>query len=211
MNSPNGTRNYAIEKERKHKENEINNTLYGYYNNRTDDLPYIDAVEPLKATIKHQNHIEAFYKASDGKFVIVLSREERKGIYSHEQNFCEQIQNEILTFRILPKPYSNRRQDHQTQKGTKDNPNTIFVTMYLPTTVSNIAVKKAFMDFGEVHTVFAGRFKETDFKGICNGKRHVCLTLFKSKHDLPHQIQFPDDDRYFHVMWAKKKILSVIL
>ena len=53
MNSPNGTRNYAIEKERKHKENEINNTLYGYYNNRTDDLPYIDAVEPLKATIKH--------------------------------------------------------------------------------------------------------------------------------------------------------------
>ena len=28
MNSPNAIRNYAIEKERKHKENEINKTLY---------------------------------------------------------------------------------------------------------------------------------------------------------------------------------------
>ena len=52
MNSPNGTRNYTIEKERKHKENEINKTLYGYYNNGTDDLPFIDAVELLRATIK---------------------------------------------------------------------------------------------------------------------------------------------------------------
>ena len=109
MNSPNATRNYAIEKERKHKENEINKTLY--------------------------------------------------------------------------------------------------VTVHLPTTASKIAVKKAFMEFSEVHTVFAGRFKETDFKGIINGKRHIRLTPFKSKHDLPHEIQFPDDDRYFHVMWAEKKIL----
>ena len=109
MNSPNAIRNYAIEKERKHKENEINKTLY--------------------------------------------------------------------------------------------------VTVYLPTTASKTAVKKAFMEFGEVHTVFAGRFKETDFKGICNGKRHIRPTAFKSKHDLPLEIQFPDDDRYFHVMWAEKKIL----
>ena len=69
--------------------------------------------------------------------------------------------------------------------------------MYLPTTVSNIAVKKSFMEFGEVHTVFAGRYKETDFKGICNRKWHMRLTPFKSKHDLPHEIQFPDDGRYF--------------
>ena len=69
--------------------------------------------------------------------------------------------------------------------------------MYLPAAVSNNAVKKTFMEFSEVHTVFAGCFKETDFKGICYGKRHIRLTPFKSKHDLPHEIQFPDDDRYF--------------
>ena len=56
--------------------------------------------------------------------------------------------------------------------------------MYLPTTVSNIAVKKAFMEFGEVHTVFAGRFKETDVKDICNGKRHIHLTPFKSNSQM---------------------------
>ena len=78
--------------------------------------------------------------------------------------------------------------------------------MYLPATVSNNVVKKAFMEFNEVHTVFAGRFKETDFKGICYGKRHIRLTPFKSKHDLPYEIQFPDDDRYFLVMWTDKKI-----
>ena len=88
MNSPNGTRNYTIEKERKHKENEINKTLYGYYNNGTDDLPFIDPMELLRATIKHlnQNHIEAFYKTANGRFVIVLSSEEQKGIYPHEIN-----------------------------------------------------------------------------------------------------------------------------
>ena len=58
--------------------------------------------------------------------------------------------------------------------------------MHLPTTISNTAVKKAFMDFGEVHAVFAGRFRN-EFKDICNRKRNVRLTPFKSKHDLPHQ------------------------
>ena len=144
MHSCNGTSNYTIEKEWKHKENEINKTLYGYYNNGTDDLPFIKVVELLRATIKHltRNHIEAFYKTTNGRFVIVLSSEELKGIYSHEVNFREQMQNEIF-------------------KGTKDDPNAIFVTMYLP--------KKAFVEFGEVHTVFAGRFKETDSKVYVTG------------------------------------------
>ena len=193
MNSPNGTRNYTIEKEQKHKENEINKNLYDYYNNGTNNLPFVDPMELLRATIKHlnQNHIEAFYKTTNGRFAIVLSSEEQKRIYSHEINFCEQTQNEILTFCLLPKPYSNKGQGRQ---GTIEDPHTIFVTMYLPTAVSNIAAKKAFMEFGEVHTAFSGRFKETDFKGICNRKRHIHLTPFKSKHDLPHEIQFPDDD-----------------
>ena len=89
MNSPNGTRNYTIEKEWKHKDYEINKTLYGYYNNGTDDLPFIKVVELLRATIKHltRNHIEAFYKTTNSRFVIVLSSEQLKGIYSHEVNF----------------------------------------------------------------------------------------------------------------------------
>ena len=78
MHSCNGTSNYTIEKEWKHKENEINKTLYGYYNNGTDDLPFIKVVELLRATIKHltRNHIEAFYKTTNGRFVIVLSSEQ---------------------------------------------------------------------------------------------------------------------------------------
>ena len=34
---------------------------------------------------------------------------------------------------------------------------TVFVTMFLPTTISNIAVKKVFMEFGEVHTILISR------------------------------------------------------
>ena len=74
--------------------------------------------------------------------------------------------------------------------GSRHDPDTVFVTMFLPTTISNAAVKKAFTHFGEVHTIFPGRYKEEKFKSICNGKRHVRLTSFHSKHDLPHKIQF---------------------
>ena len=119
--------------------------------------------ELLRATIKHlnRNHIEVFYKATNGRFVIVLSSEELERIYSHEVNFREKMQNEIFTFRVLPKPYSNRGQGCQSTKGTKDGLNAIFVTLYL--------AKKAFVEFGEVHTVFAGRFKETDSKVYVTG------------------------------------------
>ena len=39
-----------------------------------------------------------------------------------------------------------------------------------------------------------------------NGKRHIQLTPHKLKHDLPHVIQFPEDDRFFKVLWAEKII-----
>ena len=71
------------------------------------------------------------------------------------------MQNEIFNFCVLPKPYSNRRQCRQSTKGTKDDPSAIFLTMYLP--------KKASVEFGEVHTVFAGHFKETDSKVYVTG------------------------------------------
>ena len=65
-----------------------------------------------------------------------------------------------LTFRILPWYHSKNSQDRQAPRGTRDDPNTIFFTMYLPSTISNIAVQKAFMAFGNVQTVFPGRFKD---------------------------------------------------
>ena len=71
------------------------------------------------------------------------------------------MQNEIFTFSVLPKPYSRSSQGRQRRKGTKDDPSAIFLAMYLP--------KKAFVEFGEVHTVFAGRFKETDSKVYVTG------------------------------------------
>ena len=75
--------------------------------------------------------------------------------------------------------------------------------MHLPTTISNTAVKKSFMEFGEVHTVFAGWLKD-EFKVICNGKRDVCLTPFKSQHGLSHKIKYGEDDRFFYVIWVEK-------
>ena len=53
LNSPLDTTHHTIEIERKHKENEIGKILYGYYGNRTDELPFIDTVNLLTATIKH--------------------------------------------------------------------------------------------------------------------------------------------------------------
>ena len=61
------------------------------------------------------------------------------------------------------------------------------------------------MEFGTVHTVFTGRFKD-DLRGICNGKRHIRLTPDGSKHDLPYEVQFPGDERFFNVLWAEKII-----
>ena len=54
--------------------------MYGYYGNRTDELPFIDTVNLLTATIKHvkQNHIEAVYKTANGRSIIVLTMRNTK-------------------------------------------------------------------------------------------------------------------------------------
>lgn len=70
--------------------------------------------------------------------------------------------------------------------------------MYLSTTPL-----QTFMEFGEVHTVFVGRFKD-QFKGIYNGKQNFRLTPFKPKHDISYKIKFGEEDRFFHVNWAEK-------
>lgn len=88
MSSPNGTKDYTLEKERKHKECEINKTLCGSYSNVTGELPFIEAKELLRATIKYINrdHIEAFYNTANGNFIIVLTTDELKRSYAHEIN-----------------------------------------------------------------------------------------------------------------------------
>ena len=78
--------------------------------------------------------------------------------------------------------------------------------MFLPTAISNTLVKRVFNEFEEVHTVFAGTYKDAQFRSICNGKRHIRLTPARSKQELPHKIQFEEKGRFFHVMWAEKII-----
>ena len=63
------------------------------------------------------------------------------------------------------------------------------------------------MEFGTVHTVFTGRFKD-DLRGICNGKRHIRLTPDGSKHDLPYEVQFPGDERFLMYCGLKRSSLA---
>ena len=128
---------------------------------------------------------------------------ELKETYLLGVHFCEQVQNISLNFSMSPNyqgPKGRRK-----YYGTRYDTNTVFVTLYLPSTISNTAVTKGFMEFGTVHTVFAGRFKN-DLQSICNGKRHVRLTPHGSKHDLPFEVQFLGDGRFFQVLWTEKII-----
>ena len=51
--------------------------------------------------------------------------------------------------------------------------------------------QKTFLEFGEVHDVFDGKFKKP-YNDISNGKRHIRITPYKTKHDLLHEIFFDD-------------------
>ena len=117
-----------------------------------------------------RNHIEAFYKTAGGKFVIVLTNADLKETYSLGINFREQVENMSLNIRLSPT--LQRFKERQPYYGSRRDTNTVFVTMYLPSTISDIAVRKAFMQFGDVHTVFARQFKD-DLYGIHNGKGHI--------------------------------------
>ena len=73
--------------------------------------------------------------------------------------------------------------------------------MFLPTTISDTAVEKAFMEFGEVHVVFPSTFKK-DFNEIRNGKRHVRLTPFGS--NFPMTSNFRETREYLRSCGPKK-------
>ena len=128
---------------------------------------------------------QAFYKIANGKFLIVLTDSDLKETFPQELNFQEKIRNDTVNFSILHNPPGQRILRGQNTLGCRNDPNTVFVTMFLPATISHGAVKQAFSEFGEVHTVFAGTYRDNQFKGICNGKRHVrLLTPTRSKQDL---------------------------
>ena len=63
--------------------------------------------------------------------------------------------------------------------------------MFVPTDVSDTAVKKNLLEFSEVHDVFDSKFKKP-YNDISNGKHHIRITPYKTKHDLPHEIFFDD-------------------
>ena len=156
----------------------------------------------LCETIKHlsKEHIGAFYKTANGKFVIVLKEVELKDLCSHEINFKGKIGDAEHFFKILPLPPSGGN-----ERRKKNFINAVSVTMFLPTTLSDTAIKKSFLEFGEVH-VFAGKFKKP-YNNISTNKGHIRITPYKSYYDTsPPMKFFFDDSRPFQVMWAEKKV-----
>ena len=102
-----------------------------------------------------------------------------KDLGSHEINFKGKVGDTDHIYRILPLPPRGGN-----ERRRKNFPNAVFVTMFFPTTDSDTALKKAFLEFGEVHD---GKFKKP-YNNISNGKRHIRITPCKTKHDLPHEI-----------------------
>ena len=177
LNSPLGSRNHTREKELQHVSKEREKTLYRSYEISEGNGDFFSNLDLLQVMIRHikQKDIGAFHKTAEGKFIVVLLDSDLKGTYPSELNFQEKIRNSTVNFRLLhevPDTRNSRRQNR--------NDKTVFVTMFLPTLISNTAVKRAFSEFGVVHTVFAGTYKEAPFKSICNGKRHIHLTPNRS-------------------------------
>ena len=82
-------------------------------------------------------------------------------------------------YRILPLP--PRRGNGRRRKNF---PNAVFVTMFFPTTVSDTAVKKAFLEFGKVHD---GKFKKP-YNNISNG--NVILELLTIKPSMTFLMKY---------------------
>ena len=106
-----------------------------------------------------------------------------KDLGSHEINFKGKVGDTDHIYRILPVPPRGGN-----KRWRKNFPNAVFVTMFFPTTVSDIAVKKAFLEFGEVHDT---KLKK-QHNNISNGKRHIRINPYKTRHELPQEIFFDD-------------------
>ena len=78
-------------------------------------------------------------------------------------------------YRILP---LSPREGNKRQR--RNFRNDVFVSIFLTITASDTAVKKAFLELGEVHDVFAGKLKKP-YNDISNGKRHIKTTSYTTK------------------------------
>ena len=206
LNSPLASRKHTVEKERQHQEREKQKSLYCTYETAEGKIEFFSNVELLQATTRHigSESIQAFYKIREGVFIIVLRNSEIKGTFPQETNFQDEIRGKKVNFRLLHnKPDSRSRRRYQDY----NDEDTVYITLFLPTLISDAAVKRLFTEFGDVYDVFPGRYKkEHGFGSILNGKRHVRMRPNGSKQDLPHRVQFEEGGRYFHVMWAEKLI-----
>ena len=122
-----------------------------------------------------------------------------KDFYNQEINFREKVCDIDHTFRLLPE-----RPKRLHFKQVYDE-NTVYITMFLPTTISDMAVKVAFNDLGEVHSIFAGSYK-FPFHGISNGKRHVRITPYDIS-ELSNEIELEGTKRTFKLFWAEKVVM----
>ena len=174
LNSPIHPELHTLEKERQHKSRENFKSLYGSYVDLYCNELQIDANDFLGAAVKHINRdlINTFYKTAKSKFIVVLKKKEHEKNFTHENNFKERIRKDDVIFGILtrlPKP--------KDRTNSQRYPDSVFVTMFLPTTISDAAVETAFVNFGKVHYIRAGTYGK-EFEDIKNGKRHFRITPY---------------------------------
>ena len=146
MRSPRTT-DHTIEKENQHKEGVKGRTIYGSCFSENDDRPYLDPEKLLSNTLT-KIILKLSTKLQVNKFII-LKEADLKETYSLRVQFREQVQDTPLSFTISPTPMSKKPPKNY---GTKYDQNTVFVTLYLPSTISDTAVEKVFLEFGTVHS-----------------------------------------------------------
>ena len=145
LNSPPNPETHSIQKERICVENERHKTLYGHYvnSNNEDNVP--EAIEILRAFSRKvkREHIDSFYRTGPQKFIIVLKDKKFKDFYIQELTFQEKILGIEHNFQIFPNLPNTKRFTEQNR-----HPYSVYITMYLPTTVSDTNVRKAFDHWG---------------------------------------------------------------
>ena len=114
----------------------------------------------------------------------VLKEVELRDLYCHEIKFKGQVGDTDHIYRILSLP---RRGNERRRKNV---PNAVFVTMFFPTTVSEPLSKKLFYNSVKYMMYLTAHLKSRN--NISNGKRHIRITPFKTKHNLLHEIFFDD-------------------
>ena len=95
-------------------------------------------IELLEATAQHigSQNISAFYKIREGVFIVVLLSPDLKEAYPQETNFQE-IRGVKVNFRILHNKPERSRERHRNYHVNEED--TVFVTMFLPTLISDAA------------------------------------------------------------------------